>query len=71
MLMKLNFNGSLSSTVHRNQRDGHFFVQKKNDHHKIVNSFKGVTCRLEDSNLRPPVYKTGALPTELSRQICG
>ena len=27
-----------------------------------------VPCRLKDSNLRPPVYKTDALPTELSRQ---
>jgi hypothetical protein len=24
-------------------------------------------CRLQDSNLRPPDYKSGALPTELSR----
>jgi hypothetical protein len=25
-------------------------------------------CRLRDSNPRPPDYKSGALPTELSRQ---
>ncbi len=27
-------------------------------------------CRLTDSNRRPEVYKTPALPTELSRQFC-
>jgi hypothetical protein len=26
-------------------------------------------CRLRDSNPRPPDYKSGALPTELSRHI--
>ena len=28
-------------------------------------------CRLKDSNLRPPVYKTDALPTELNRHGTG
>ncbi len=28
-------------------------------------------CWLQVSNPRPPVYKTGALPTELSQQKCG
>src|SRR3546814_10665822 len=28
-------------------------------------------CRLQDSNPRPPDYKSGALPTELSRLIAG
>src|SRR6056297_1444877 len=27
----------------------------------------GIWCRLRDSNPRPPDYKSGALPTELSR----
>src|SRR5690606_13150154 len=29
----------------------------------------GKRCRLQDSNPRPPDYKSGALPTELSRLI--
>src|ERR1700730_14559435 len=28
-----------------------------------------VWCRLQDLNLRPPDYKSGALPTELSRRV--
>ncbi len=44
-----------------------FLRQKKHDH--LDNSDHALTgCRREDSNLRPQVYDTRALPTELHRQ---
>ena len=45
-------------------------IRTRDPHHGKVMFYHWTTsakCRLEDSNLRPSVYKTDALPTELSR----
>ena len=33
------------------------------------NAFETLWCRLQESNPRPSVYKTAALPTELNRRL--
>ena len=42
--------------------------QSLRDRIKLVGNL-GEWCRLEDSNPWPPDYKSGALPTELSRRL--